>query len=63
MTTKFIKDYYYEFYNSQDKEGKKILTQTLGAILETIPPKYMAMAIVALVNMNEEMLDAEELNK
>jgi len=62
MTTKFIKDYYYDFYNAKDKEGKRMLTLHINAILEVLPPKTMAMAIVALYNANHAMLDAEELN-
>ena len=33
-TDKFIKDFYYEFYMAQDKEGKKRPTQHVNVILE-----------------------------
>ena len=61
-TTKFIKDYYYEFYMSKDKEGKKRLTNTVNALLESVPPKTMAQALTALTNANKDMFDAGELN-
>jgi len=62
-TTKFIKDYYYEFYMSKDKEGKRMLTNTVNSLLEAVPPKTLAQACVALLNANTAMLDAEELNQ
>jgi len=62
MTTDFIKDFYHTFYMEHDKEGKRDLTNTVNTFLETIPPKTMAMALVALMRANHSMLDAEELN-
>jgi len=63
MSNQFIKDYYYECYNSEDKEGKRKLTQQINTILESIPPKDMAMAIVRMLGWNTSIRDAEELNK
>lgn len=57
-----INDFYGEFYNSKDKEGKKMLTQQVNLILELAPPKTMAKAMVALQNCNHAMVDAKELN-
>lgn len=63
MTNEYIKDFYYDFYHSKDKEGKRRLTNEINAILEVVPPKVMAMALVALVNGNKDMMDAKELNE
>lgn len=48
-TTKFLEDYYYEHYYKQDKKGKAMLTNQLNALLENVPPKALAMSLVALV--------------
>jgi hypothetical protein len=58
-----IKDYYEEFYNSKDKEGKKMLTQHVNLILDLVPPRIMAMAMVALQCCHTKMMDAKELNQ
>ena len=63
MPAKFIKDYYYEHYHSRNTYNRKRLTNTVNAILESLPPKVMAMALVALIDGNKDMFDAEELNE
>ena len=63
MIDKFIKDYYYELFNTQDTSGRRRLTQQVNALLDTVPPKALAMALVTLVNANTGMFDAEELNQ
>lgn len=62
-SAKFIKDYYYEHYQSKNTFDRKRLTNTVNAILESLPPKVMAMALVALIDGNKDMFDAEELNQ
>lgn len=59
---KVIKDYYHEYYNKKDKEGKKMLTSSVNILLESVPPKLMAMALVAFISGNKEMFDVKELN-
>ncbi len=62
-SVKFIKDYYYEFYMSKNTFDRKRLTNAVNALLESIPPKTMAQALVALIDGNSDMFDAEELNQ
>jgi hypothetical protein len=63
VPAKFIKDYYYEHYQRKNTFDRKRLTNTVNAILESLPPKVMAMALVALIDGNKDMFDAEELNE
>lgn len=53
MDYKFIKDYYQEIYDSHDREGKRVLTGTLNAILETWSPKIMAMALLCMLERGD----------
>jgi len=62
MTTdKFMKDAYYEYYMSLDKEGKRLLTNKVNLLLETIPPKTIAMAVVAITHATLDR-NEDELN-
>ena len=63
MTHRDIKDHYYTYYVAQEKEDKRRLSNEINGLLEGVPPKVMAMAIVMLVRGNKGMLDAKELNE
>ena len=62
-TTKYIKDYYYDYYQNLDKEGKREATNMVNSLLEAVPPKTLVQALVALQRGNKDMFDAEELNR
>ena len=43
---KYIEDQYHELYQSEDKEGRRMLTSTVNALLATMPSKTLAMALM-----------------
>jgi len=58
-----IEDHYFEIYNKQDKEGKRIMTNQVKGLLYQVPPEKLAMAIVGFTYGVKDIWDADELNK
>ena len=63
MANHLIKHYYHEHYDSQDKEGKRQLTNMVNTILESTTAKDMARAVVLMMHYQMNVMDADELNE
>ena len=62
MSNHLIKHYYEEYYNSEDKEGKRQLTNMVNTILDSTTAKDMAKAVVLMMRYQMNVMDADELN-
>lgn len=62
MSNHLIKHYYEEYYNSQDKEGKRQLTNMVNTCLDGITARDMAKAVVLMMSYQMNVMDADELN-
>ena len=58
-----IEDHYFEIYNQEDAEGKRIMTNQVKGLLSQVPPEKLAMAIVGFASGDKDIWDADELNK
>jgi len=61
---KLLTDYYYTIYEAEDKEGKRMLTNQVNSAMESVPPKVLAMSIMALIRSDKgKAWDKDNLNK